>query len=124
MLGGDLSKIKAPVVGIRFEHILYNFGKPNQPGRAFVEDLMFNRECNVYLFTCLPERKAKAWCLKWNVPYTEVFGAETVYELVDLAVAHELMAYYDTDDRVLEAVSSRGKQQTATTKWEQTYESS
>lgn len=119
MRAGDLSANAAPAVGVRFENVLYNFGKVNTPGKAFVEDLL-QKDVNIFLLTLMDERKVRAWCYKWNIPYTQVFQAESKFELIDIAIAHKLVVLYDTDERVLEMASARGKHQMATVRWEQT----
>lgn len=118
MRGGELSNYTAPAVGVRFEWIIYNAGKLNQPGKAFMESLM-SKEVNAYIFTMLGERKAMAFCYKWHVPYSTIFGCESTLEIAELCVAHKMLVYYDTDDRLLELVAGRGTVQTSTIKWEQ-----
>lgn len=120
MRTGNLSNEVAKGVGIRFENVLYDFGKANQPGKAFVENLV-TKGLNIYLLTLNDERKSKAWCWRHAVAYTQLFQCESTMEIADVVQAHGLLAYYDTDDRVLEAVASRGKQQVYTQKWQQNY---
>lgn len=116
MKGGTLSNQVAPGVGVRFEHCVYNYGKINQPGRAFLDKLL-NIDCNIYLITMLGERKVKSICYKWGLPYTYVLQADSTLEISELCRAHHLQIYYDTDDRVLEAVSARGNPKTEAQKW-------
>lgn len=118
MRSGDLSNELGYIVGIRYEAVLYNFGKVNQPGKAFLENL-FQTSCNIYLLTLLDERKAKAWCYKWGCPYTQLIQAESLLEIPEICVANKMLAYYDTDDRVLEAVRARGNPRTEAIKWNQ-----
>lgn len=115
---GDLSNDLAPAVGVRFEHVLYNFGKVNEPGKAYVESLL-RRDINLYLYTTLPDRKVRAWCYHWGVLYTRVISAESTLEIPELCRAHKLMLYVDTDDHILQAVSERGNPQIQIKKWEQ-----
>lgn len=118
MRGGELGTALAPCIAVRLENVVYNFGKVNQPGKAFLEDLV-HKGINVYLITLNDERKMKAWCYKWHIPYTQLWQLDSVFEIPEWTVAHSLAAYYDTDDRVLEAVSSRGREQVYAQKWEQ-----
>lgn len=115
---GNLSNELAHSIGVRFEHIVYNFGKVNQPGKALCEDLL-QKDCNLYFFTLLPERKVKSWCYKWGVMYTNVIKADSTLEIPELCRAHVLLAYFDTDDRLLQAVRERGNPPIDAIKWEQ-----
>lgn len=121
MRGGNLSNETARGVGVRFEHVLYDFGKVNPPGRAFIEKLVA-QGLNIYLLTLNDERKSKAWCVRHNIAYTHLFQCESTLEIAEVAQEHGLLAYYDTDDRVLEAVASRGKEQVYAQKWQQNYD--
>lgn len=118
MKGGQLSNKLAPGVGIFFEQVVYNFGKLNEPGKAFLEHLI-SIDCNIYLFTLLSHRKVAAWCFKWAVPYTGIIEADSILELPQLSQAHHLSVFFATDDRLLEAVRSRGNPQIEAKKWEQ-----
>lgn len=120
MRGGNLSNRSARGVGIRFEHVLYDHGKVNQPGRAFIESLVA-QGLNIYLLTLNDERKSKAWCVRHNIAYTYLFQCDSTLEIAEVAQEHGLLAYYDTDDRVLEAVASRGREQIHAQKWQQDY---
>lgn len=118
MRGGELSNELGTTLGIRFENVVYDFGKVNQPGKAFLEHLQ-STNINVYLVTLLEERKAHAWCYKWGIVYQRVIQADSTLEIPDIAVANKFLVYYDTDDRILEAVSARGNPQTKAVKWQQ-----
>jgi hypothetical protein len=121
MRAGNLSSETAGGIGIRFEHVLYDFGKVNQPGRAFAENMVV-KGLNIFLFTLNDERKSKAWCLKHNIPYTYLFECDSVLEIAEIVQAHGLLAFYDTDDRALEAITSRGRQRVHAQKWQQDYD--
>lgn len=118
MKHGDLSNEMAPVIGLRFENIVYNFGKVNGPGKALCEGLL-SRDCNLYLFSTLPERKVASWCYKWGLGYTRIIEAAGPLEIPELCINHHLTVYYDTDERLLAEVSMRGNPQIRTIKWEQ-----
>lgn len=119
MIKGDLSNELATKVAIRFEAVIYNFGKVNKEGEAFVESCM-NKGFNVLLVTLLPERKAMAWCYKWCVPYTQLVQASSTLEIPEILHYHHVVAYFDTDERLLAEVAMRGNPQIEAMKWEQT----
>lgn len=118
---GNLSNELAHAVGVRFEHVIYNFGEVNKPGKAFCENLL-QQHCNLYLVSLLPERKVRAWCYKWGVMYTNILAADSTLEIPPLCQAHHMLAYFDTDDRVLQAVRERGSPRVEARKWTQPLE--
>lgn len=119
MLNGDLSNNIGQVVAVKFEAVVYNFGKVNKPGKAYLEDLLYQGDKNILLITQMPERKVMAWCYKWAVPYSNVIQVDSVLEIPEITLAHHVSIYYDTDDRVLEQVRSRGKTRTLAIQWTQ-----
>ena len=120
---GNLSNTLARPVGVRFEAVVYNFGKVNPPGKALCERLL-TQDCNLYLYSSLFERKVKAVCYKWSIPYSRVYGDLSPLEIPELVWAHKLVLYIDTDDRLLQGISERGNPQVETKKWTQPLESS
>lgn len=120
MKHGDLSKETVPAVAVRWEYVVWDptGGKPNLVGKAHLEKL-FNNECEVILFTTGDERKAKASAYKWNLSYSKLIGVDSVLEIPLLAQAHQIIAYWDVDSRVLDNVRSSGPNQIEIFKWEQ-----
>lgn len=120
MRGGDLTSQLAPAVGVIFEEIVRDFttGKPNPPGKAFLESLV-NKNFNIYLLTLMDERKTRAFCFKWAIPYTNVIQCDSVLEVPEVCWAHHLSVFYSTNERLLESVRSRGNPRCEAKKWEQ-----
>lgn len=120
MRHGDLSKAMVPSIAVRWEYVVWDptGGKPNLVGKAHLEKL-YNNELLVILITSADERKAKAKCYKWNIPYSKLLGVDSVLEIPEIAQAHKIIAYWDVDQRVLDNVKSSGPAQIETFKWEQ-----
>ena len=118
MRHGNLSNEIATKVAIRAEAVIYNFGQLNNEGKAFAESCV-NKGFNLVLITMLPERKIRAWCYKWAVPYTYVIQADSTLEIPEILFQHRVAAYFDVDDRLLAEVSLRGNPQIEAIKWKQ-----
>lgn len=121
MRSGNLSNELAHVIGVRFENVIYNYGKVNQPGKAFCEDLL-QKNCNLYFVTTLHQNKVRSWCFKWGVGYTNILVADSLLEIPELCRAHHMLAYFDTDDRLLQSVRDRGTPRIEAIKWSQPLE--
>ena len=113
---GDLDNHNAPVIGFRFENVVYLSGSIDRGARAQLEQSMFTRDCNVYIITTMSQRKVQALCFKWAVPYTQVIQADSVLEIPELCRVHRMLEYYDRDAKVLENVGVTGFQ-TKAIKW-------
>lgn len=114
---GDLSSEAAPKVAVRLEAVVYNFGKVNLEGKAFLESTA-DKGFNVLLLTLLDFRKMMAWCYKWGIPYTQIIEADSTLEIPDLLKNHHVVAYFDTDDRLLSEVRFRCNR-TEAVQWQQ-----
>lgn len=108
MRGGDLSNEIAPGIGIRFERIIKTEeGRLNKKAKGFLEDLA-SVEYNVYIITTGDRRKCLQFLTKWRIPYSDVFAAETDYEVADIVREHDMLTYWDIDREMLNSVNSRG----------------
>lgn len=123
MLKGELSNELAPAVGVRFERILKTEeGKLNKQGKGFLEKLM-GLDINTYIITTQDRRRVMAFLAKWRVPYTNVFEADTKYEIPDIAREQDMITYYDVDVPVLQNINTRGNKKVKGELWTQAVDS-
>jgi hypothetical protein len=122
MRSGNLDNRLAIKIGIRAEAVIFNFGALNKPGKAFAEASVA-KGFNVLLVTLLEERKIQALCYKWAVPYTQCVQASSNLEIPEILLAHGVVAYADTDERLLSEISMRGNPRIEAIKWTQEIES-
>lgn len=118
MRAGDISNEVAPAVGIRFERVIRTEeGKLNRAAKAWIQAIIGELDCNVYIITTADERKARSFLYKWNVPYTRVIEAVSTLEIPDITRENELLTYHDIDLDILQNVRARGAKQTEAKQW-------
>lgn len=114
---GDLSTELAPCFGVRFEKVIKtDEGRVNKGAKAFLEQVAA-LDVILVIITTGDARKAMAFMVKWNVPFTRVIAADSFFEVADLVRENDMMTYYDADRDVLNNVNSRGGGKVEVKQW-------
>lgn len=115
---GDLSNKLAPIIGFRFENVIRKEdGKLNTAASAFIQDRVLATGCNVYIITSGERRKALAFCVKYNVQWTQVIEVDSILEIPEVCIANKMLIYYDTNKEVLYNINARGKDRVKAQEW-------
>lgn len=115
---GDLSNDLAPIVGFRFEKVIKKSdGKLNKQVKSYMQDVLLKTGCNLYILTTGDRKKALSFCVKYNIPWTQVIEIDSVLEIPEVCIENKMIVYYDNDGEVVYNVNSRGKERVTAQAW-------